>query len=422
VQDHESVTEIAAVAAPRRPRNALFDDSLHDEFGQWPVGYIPTGGADMGDIVAVAAAVADGDDSAFYDAWVAAAEAKYAGAEAALTAGHRGSARDLFLRSSCLYAAAYHPLYGTPVDPRLVSAFDKQMDAFRRGMELSTVPVHPIGIPYEGTELPAYLVPALGHETEVRPLVILNNGYDATITDLYFASAVAALERGYHVLMFDGPGQGAMLYKQGIPLRADWEVVVSAVVDFAETVEIVDAKRIVLSGWSLGGYLAPRAATREHRLAACIADPGQWDIADSFRGFAQRLGASEEETTHLDDLADSTLERMWKIIQADRKLHWSIVQRGFWANGVSDLRGFIDKSIQFTLRDRVADISCPTLLTAAENDPLAASVTEFYDALTCTKNLIRFSAAEGAGEHCEMSNRSLLNQRVLDWLDETLGM
>ena len=26
--------------------------------------------------------------------------------------------------------------------------------------------------------------------------------------------------------------------------------------------------------------------------------------------------------------------------------------------------------------------------------------------------------AEGAGAHCEMGNRSLLNRRVLDWLDE----
>jgi hypothetical protein len=28
--------------------------------------------------------------------------------------------------------------------------------------------------------------------------------------------------------------------------------------------------------------------------------------------------------------------------------------------------------------------------------------------------------AEGAGAHCEMQNRWLANQRILDWLDETL--
>jgi hypothetical protein len=43
---------------------------------------------------------------------------------------------------------------------------------------------------------------------------------------MYFASAVAASRGGYHSLLFDGPGQGAMLYEMNIPLRPDWEAVV----------------------------------------------------------------------------------------------------------------------------------------------------------------------------------------------------
>jgi hypothetical protein len=43
-----------------------------------------------------------------------------------------------------------------------------------------------------------------------------------------------------------------------------------------------------------------------------------------------------------------------------------------------------------------------------------------FDALECPKTMMHFSAAEGAGGHCEMGNRSLLNGRVLDWLDEQL--
>ena len=37
------------------------------------------------------------------------------------------------------------------------------------------------------------------------------------------------------------------------------------------------------------------------------------------------------------------------------------------------------------------------------------------------KTLLRFAEADGAGGHCEMENRSLLNRRVLDWLDERFG-
>ena len=66
-------------------------------------------------------------------------------------------------------------------------------------------------------------------------------------------------------------------------------------------------------------------------------------------------------------------------------------------------------------------ISCPTLLTQAENDRLAAAAPKLYDALAVErKQLIKFTEAEGAGDHCEASGRRLFHQRAYDWLDETL--
>lgn len=46
----------------------IFHDPLHDEFGTWPLAYIPYGGAGFGEIVAVATAVGEGDDDVFYKA------------------------------------------------------------------------------------------------------------------------------------------------------------------------------------------------------------------------------------------------------------------------------------------------------------------------------------------------------------------
>ncbi len=60
------------------------------------------------------------------------------------------------------------------------------------------------------------------------------------------------------------------------------------------------------------------------------------------------------------------------------------------------------------------------LLTQAENDPLARSTQDFFERLASPKTLMPFSAAAGAGSHCEMQNRSLLNRRMLDWLDGEL--
>lgn len=398
----------------------LFKDEMHDQFGNWPLAYIPYGGADFGELQAVALAIGDGDDAAFHAAWVHSADRFAADADAAKSSGRNTSARELYLRASCFYSASYHLLYGEPVDPKLVSAYRRQVWAFDAAMALSDPPVAPLRIPFEKTTLPAYLIPAPGRVNEVRPLLILTNGYDSSITDTYFAWAVAASRRGYHCLLFDGPGQGEMLITQNVRLRPDWETVVSAVVDAALAQSIVDPTRIALAGWSLGGYLAPRAASGEHRLAACIADPGQWGIAEGFRPFARQLGASAESATCLGELEQSIVERMWQFICNHRKLHWNIVRRGFWVNGVSDLRSFLCEAERYTMEGRAELIRCPTLFTMAENDPLASGTESFFDRLRCPKTLFRFAATEGVNGHCEMGNRSLFNRRVLDWLDETL--
>ena len=399
----------------------IFKDQLHDDFGTWPLAYIPYGGADFGEIVAIGRAVGDGDDSAFYDAWVGAAERLAGEAQALADRGRRTSARELFLRASCFYGASYHPLYGKPVDPRLVAAFRNQIDAFNRGLALGEPAVKPLRIPFEGTSLPAYLIPAVGHETAVRPLVICTNGYDAAVTDMFFASAVAMTARGYHCLLFDGPGQGEMLIEHGMTLRPDWETVIKAVVDFALTLPVVDPARIALSGWSLGGYLAPRAASGEHRLAACIADPGLWSMASGMRAFCEKLGVPADAAANPADMEEAMLDKMWRAITGDRKLRWSIVQRGFWVNGVENLREFLVCIMAFTLDDRAGRIRCPTLITHAQDDPLAASAQDLFEALRCPKALVRFSTAEGAGSHCEMLNCSALNRRVADWLHGVFG-
>jgi hypothetical protein len=69
---------------------------------------------------------------------------------------------------------------------------------------------------------------------------------------------------GYHALLFDGPGQGAMLYESNIPLRADWETVVGAVVDFALTLPQVYPEKLIISGWN--GLTAVETGSRNYNF------------------------------------------------------------------------------------------------------------------------------------------------------------
>ena len=395
----------------------LLKDPLHDGFASWALGYAPYGGADPGEVVAIARAIGDGDDSAYHDAWTVAADHLIEEANACLSKGQRHSAREFYLHAASFYSFSYRPLFGEPVDPRLQAAFRKQMAAFDKAVALSAPLVERLQIPFEGATLPGYLVRAIGHEGERRPLLICTNGYDASVTDMFFATGVAAAQRGYHCLLFDGPGQGAVLIEQGIRLRPDWETVLGPVVDFALTLPNIAADRIALTGWSLGGYLAPRAASGEHRLAACIADPGNWGIGPGMRQFARGFGLSQAEADAFPNLNEATLQRMSDTISVDRYLRWSVIQRGYWVNGVSTLGDYLRSGEQFTLEGRVEMIRCPTLITSADRDPLARGAQSLYDALTCPKAILHFTAAEGAGDHVEIMNRSLLNRRVFDWLD-----
>jgi hypothetical protein len=136
--------------------------------------------------------------------------------------------------------------------------------------------------------------------------------------------------------------------------------------------------------------------------------------------FGEIATVAGEATTNLGDLDEGVLTKISAMIAAHPRLTWSVTRRGYWVQGVRTLREFLKSVDTFTLDGGINLVRCPTLLTMAEDDSLSESAPELYEALRCPKTLIQFTAAEGAGDHCEMQNRSLLNRRVLDWLDITL--
>ena len=251
--------------------SALFADPFHQDFANLALGAISVGAADAGEIATVAERTTPGDDESFYSAWVAAADAVVAGAGSL----EPDAARQAYLRAAVYYSIAWHPFLGPTANDRLTEAFGRETQALAQAAARFEPALEAVSIPFPGHDMPGYFVPASGHPAGTRrPLLICTNGYDASVSAMLRLQPLAASARGYHCLLFDGPGQGEMLIEHGVPMRADWEAVIRPVVDFALRSADVDPARIALSGWSLGGYLALRGASGEPRLAACIADPG----------------------------------------------------------------------------------------------------------------------------------------------------
>lgn len=398
-----------------------FVDPLHAEFGSWALGFAPYGGGDVGEVDALAATVGEGGDDAFFDAFTGFAHDLLARANDAEARGHPASARDGYLRAASFLGIGYHPIYGTPLDPRLVDAFRQQQAAFARYAALLDPPGEPMSVPYQGTSMPALFLRAPGYERQMRPTVLVGGGWDSTMVENHLGIGIAALRRGYHVLLHDGPGQGKLLIEEGLPLRHDWEHVVTPVVDAALTVDVVDPRAIVYEPWSLGGYFAPRVAAYEHRLAAIVADPGQIDVGGKLTGMLAMFGMGHDAIARLPEIDPADEQAIMDAVAADRELTWKVVRRGFWTNGAPSISAWLAEMGKWKLApDEVAAIGCPTLVTAAESDMASSNARELYDALSCPKHFVQFTNAQGAGMHCEMLNRSLVNRVVLDWLDEIL--
>ena len=134
-----------------------------------------------------------------------------------------------------------------------------------------------VEIPFEGTVLTGNL--RLPHDVDHPPLLLMAPGLDSAKEEMHSMESLF-LDRGVATLAFDGPGQGEAEYD--LAIRGDYEVPVSAIVDWAEQRDDIDADRIAIWGVSLGGYYAPRAAAFEKRLKACIALAGPYHWADEW--------------------------------------------------------------------------------------------------------------------------------------------
>ena len=275
---------------PASSTGAIFNDQSFSFETLRALGYAPYGGADIGEVTSTAARIPDGDETAWYSEWRALAERVHADADRSAAEGHPVSARESYLRASNYYRLCeFYLRVDSSNDPEVREVGQLSVDSFARAAQLMNPSPKQVKIPYEGTTLPGWWVPAdLGtaHPTGgdrdgPRPTLLFHGGFDSTEEELYFSGGAAAARRGYHVLAFAGPGQGSALRDQKLLFRPDWDAVVTPAVDWLRARRDVDPDRIALMGMSFGGLLAPRAAATEHRLAALIAYDGLYSFADA---------------------------------------------------------------------------------------------------------------------------------------------
>jgi len=264
-------------------------------------------------------------------------------------------------------------------------------------------------IPYEQGHLVAY---RLTPEHPKGTLVIFG-GFDSYVEE-FFPILLSIRDMGYAVVCFEGPGQGAVLEEEHIPMTPEWEKPVKSVLDYFRL------DNVTLIGLSLGGYLVLRAAAYEPRVARVVA----WDIIGDFfecmtyqfnpalRGVLSLMvhsGASGVVNAMLEKAMKGSLIREWGIKQ------------GMHVFGVNSPYAMLREIMRYQSYNVSSLVKQDVLVMAGAEDHYVP-VHLFYDqikALTNVRSLTArlFTRKEQAQNHCQVGNIGLAIGVLLNWVE-----
>jgi 2,6-dihydroxypseudooxynicotine hydrolase len=266
------------------------DARVQAAIDHWAPRFIQAG-VDYNDFARTTASVERWED--WLDAWCATGEEHAALAREAEEAGRVHTAGDAWLRA----AVCFH--FG-----KFVWVLDAERSRAAADRAVAAVlAAHRLLDPTaERVEAPSGVVANLRRPPGAGrpPLALLIPGLDSTKEE-FFRLENLFLDRGLATLSMDGPGQGECGYAQ--PMRHDYEVGVTAILDAVSVRDDLDLDRVGALGVSLGGYFAPRAAAFEPRVRAVAGISGPFCFGDLWdhlpeltrETFVYKSGATDAE-------------------------------------------------------------------------------------------------------------------------------
>jgi alpha-beta hydrolase superfamily lysophospholipase len=337
----------------------------------------------------------DGGTEAFFSSWCDMADRLRSLGDEDAAADRRLSAAEKYGRA-CVYYMTAERMQSRHYRPRQ-TAYGHMLEMADRWISLGGLPCERVDIPYEGSSFPGLLatVPRVANP----PCMVFCNGLDSVKEMIYRCGIAQELQRrGIATLMIDHPGVGEALRLRGLTAVHDSERWAGAAVDFLERGRRVDASRVGMMGWSLGGYYAPRAAAFEKRFRLCVA----WGANHNW-GELQRKRLARE--------GDRPVPHYWDHVM--------------WVWGKDTLEEFMAFAPQVSLVGVVKNITVPFLITHGAHDrqiPLAYAHQCYEEAVNSPKRELKiFTDREGGVEHVSADNMEPVRSYIADWIERTFA-
>ena len=216
-------------------------------------GMYPLIGLDPGDVREALASVKTRDKDEWAAAFMGVAD-RYFNEAKSVEKTDPVKANADYIRAWRLYSFGRWPF---PASPGKQRAYAKAIEAFLAHARFWDPPLEVVHIPFEGSEIIAYMRLPKNAKGPV-PLVIAVNGLDSRKEDLS-ESFSAILPFGVGFLAVDGPGTGQC------PIKASptADRMLSRVIDYVQTRPEVDKTRLAVHGVSWGAYWATKLSIVE---------------------------------------------------------------------------------------------------------------------------------------------------------------
>jgi pimeloyl-ACP methyl ester carboxylesterase len=379
------------------------------------LGVASTGGAGVGECLAALERIRRNDiESWTTEFGTLAGRLEHEGVHS-LETGDPVSAAGQFRRASTYYRVA--AFYLSAEDARQHRYRQQSRETFQRSLGCVPTRTEIIAIPFEGVTMPGYFV--RGGEGEARPTLLVLGGYDSTAEELMLWLGEACGARGWNALVFDGPGQpGGLGVNPGLVFRPDYEVPVGAAIDHALTRSDVDPERLAIIGYSFGGYLAPRAAARDPRIRAVIANTLGVDI-----GNAMRMALPP----FLWKLPAPVIDAMFGMLTGgsiEAQFFFTSAREAFGVSSPSEFLRVWEPYNLWSVRD---DLAVPLLILLSEDELIQAPRTVLHDTFKFLQGVKApiafrvFTREEGAAAHCQLDSPERMPPVLFQWLGAIFG-
>ncbi|NOQ30604.1 MAG: alpha/beta hydrolase [Helicobacteraceae bacterium] len=390
-------------------RVAGFKDAEMDFQLLRQLGSTYSGGSSIGETLNIASSIKNETSTQWVDAFSKKALSLKEDAQKRALNSHKLSAHEQYLKASNSYRAAEY--YEKIDNPKHKEFGLNSRECFIKAMKLSSYTFEESFIDYKNLKLPYYFIST---DNKKRKTIIIINGFDGTLEESYLQSGKSALERGYNVVLFAGPGQMDTLRFNTTHFEYDYENPIKALLDRVLIKHNIDEEQLALYGISFGGYFALRTVCFEPRIKAFIANSPIINLHDYMVGFIGYDPAKVDDSQdfRIEDLPNFSDEEF----PSSYKESAEALMIRFNKNSFRETFKYMNK---FQIENNLSDISIPTLalVGSGEGEEPKRQFNIFCDSVKNCDSYI-FSEYEGADSHCQLGNLNFSNCVIYDWLDE----